>query len=295
LPTPDSISCGASGSEMEELPGPSREGIEREAAGAKRPLLREAESLGWLAQSSVQPRKRKDIEGVSASSIVDLKAQLYRSQEESRLRAEGVLGPNDSSSRRKIGVDLSRFNRKNEGVEERNRRDVEEVQRAKDRVGECYAALERKAKLYEQIVRGEAPDREDVYQVDFLQKGTLEDEATLLDRADNFLAATLGGNNGNDDKEDQDHRQSDDCEGSPRGERPSDGGWTDEATGSRKERMQVISELARETESGRDRAEALKQRRQEAAAKNRERLKAEFLKKQVAKMRAAKGSGAAKQ
>jgi hypothetical protein len=39
----------------------------------------------------------------------------------------------------------------------------------------------------------------------------------------------------------------------------------------------------------------LKQRRQEAAAKNRERLKAEFLKKQVAKVRAAKGSGAAKQ
>ena len=48
----------------------------------RKPLVRDAESLGWLAQSAVQPKKRREIEGVSASSIVDLKAQLYRTQEE---------------------------------------------------------------------------------------------------------------------------------------------------------------------------------------------------------------------
>jgi hypothetical protein len=42
------------------------------------------ESLGWLTESAVMPKKHKVIEGVSAGSILDLKAQLYRTQEEAR-------------------------------------------------------------------------------------------------------------------------------------------------------------------------------------------------------------------
>mmetsp|Transcript_28859 Transcript_28859/g.72399 ORF Transcript_28859/g.72399 Transcript_28859/m.72399 type:complete len:288 (+) Transcript_28859:313-1176(+) len=261
-----------------------------DAAGAKgkQPLQREQESLGWLAQSSVQPRKRKDIEGVGASSIVDLKAQLYRGQEEARLRAEGVLDPTDSTTRRRVGVDVTRFNRRNAGVDARNERDMEEVQRAKDRIGECYAALERKAKLYEQIVRGEAPDREDVYQVDFLQKGTLEQEEEVLrGRAESFLAATLGGQP--DARSDSDDTK--DGEAAARDTAAEDdSGWGHNAVAGRKERIQVISELARETESGRDKAEQLKQARTDQLQRNRQRLKAEFLKRQAAKMRAAKQS-----
>jgi hypothetical protein len=41
-------------------------------------------SLGWLTESAVMPKKHKAIEGVGAASILDLKAQLYRTQEEAR-------------------------------------------------------------------------------------------------------------------------------------------------------------------------------------------------------------------
>uniref|UniRef100_A0A061RW37 Cytochrome b561 ferric reductase transmembrane family protein n=1 Tax=Tetraselmis sp. GSL018 TaxID=582737 RepID=A0A061RW37_9CHLO len=158
------------GTEEQEKPVPRK----------SKPLVREAESLGWLAQSAVQPKKRREIDGVSVNSIVDLKAQLYRTQEQARLRADGMIGPEDLQARRKAGLDVTLLSRKNAGVEERSRRDEAELQRSSDRVAECYAALERKAKLYEQLVRGEAPDNEDTYNVDFLQKHTLEQEAELL-------------------------------------------------------------------------------------------------------------------
>lgn len=40
-----------------------------------------------------------------------------------------------------------------------------------DRASESYAALERKAALYERLARGEAADDEEKYEVDFLMKG----------------------------------------------------------------------------------------------------------------------------
>jgi hypothetical protein len=42
------------------------------------------ESLGWLTELAVMPKKHKAIEGVSVGSILNLKAQLYRTQEEAR-------------------------------------------------------------------------------------------------------------------------------------------------------------------------------------------------------------------
>eukprot|EP00192_Tetraselmis_astigmatica_P018698 CAMPEP_0117680550 /NCGR_PEP_ID=MMETSP0804-20121206/18422_1 /TAXON_ID=1074897 /ORGANISM="Tetraselmis astigmatica, Strain CCMP880" /LENGTH=254 /DNA_ID=CAMNT_0005490075 /DNA_START=327 /DNA_END=1092 /DNA_ORIENTATION=+ len=239
---------------------------------SSKPLAREAESLGWLAQSSVQPRKRRDIEGVSASSIVDLKAQLYRTQEEARLRAEGVLGPNDSSTRRKAGYDVTQYNKKNSGVEERSKRDEDAVQRAKDRVGECYAALERKAKLYEQIVRGEAPDQEEVYNVDFLQKHTLQDEAELLGTSSQAFF------------EDRGPRDDEGCS-----ELPPPPTLEDEPAPQdqeRRDRIQAIHEVARETQTARSKADEVKQKRLQQQAQKRERLKMEYLRKQAAKIRA---------
>lgn len=46
-----------------------------------------------------------------------------------------------------------------------------------------YAALERKAQLYEKLVRGELSDEDDreKYNVDFLRKGYLEDEFKELE------------------------------------------------------------------------------------------------------------------
>ncbi|PNW75356.1 hypothetical protein CHLRE_12g523800v5 [Chlamydomonas reinhardtii] len=66
--------------------------------------------------------------------------------------------------------------RRNTGVEERDRRDKLEVKTTADRVGECYAALERKAQLYEKLARGELDDEGEQYEVDFLRKGGAAEE-----------------------------------------------------------------------------------------------------------------------
>lgn len=75
------------------------------------------ESLGWLTESSIMPKKQRSIEGVGLSSILELKAQLYQSQEESRkskelngpdvefLRAKKKIAPRDSFSLKNSGVD----------------------------------------------------------------------------------------------------------------------------------------------------------------------------------------------
>jgi len=75
------------------------------------------ESLGWLTESSIMPKRHKAIEGVGASSILELKAELYKSQEESKKskelsgsdveyhRAKRKITPNDSFSRKNTGVE----------------------------------------------------------------------------------------------------------------------------------------------------------------------------------------------
>lgn len=76
------------------------------------------ESLGWLTESSVMPKKHKAIEGVGASSIVELKAQLYRSQEEARKAKEAVPDAEFLRAKKKpLPSDL--FTHKNAGVESR--------------------------------------------------------------------------------------------------------------------------------------------------------------------------------
>ena len=51
------------------------------------------------------------------------------------------------------------------------------LQTADDKLADSYAALERKAVLYERLKAGEAGyDDEERYNVDFLRKGFLEDE-----------------------------------------------------------------------------------------------------------------------
>lgn len=50
------------------------------------------ESLGWLTESSIMPKKHKAIAGVGASSIMELKAHLYKSQEESK-KSKELAGP----------------------------------------------------------------------------------------------------------------------------------------------------------------------------------------------------------
>lgn len=77
-------------------------------------------NLGWLASSGVLPRKRKEIEGVGGSSILELQAQLYQAQENARLRGSGVAVPD----RRTAGLNVASLMKgRNAGVEERDKKD----------------------------------------------------------------------------------------------------------------------------------------------------------------------------
>lgn len=75
------------------------------------------ESLGWLTESSIMPKKHRAIAGVGASSIMELKAQLYKSQEDSKKskelagsevefhRAKKKITSHDPLSAKNSGVD----------------------------------------------------------------------------------------------------------------------------------------------------------------------------------------------
>lgn len=84
------------------------------------------ESLGWLTESSIMPRKHRTIEGVGASSILDLKAQLYKSQEESKRQAKEPIHSADSQYAQHLEVHRAKkiisndaFANRNSGVEAR--------------------------------------------------------------------------------------------------------------------------------------------------------------------------------
>ncbi|GKU94205.1 hypothetical protein SLEP1_g7731 [Rubroshorea leprosula] len=119
------------------------------------------ESLGWQKESSITPKKHRAIEGVGASTILELKAQLFKSQEESKKTKE-LNDPDVEYLRAKRITPRDNFSIKNSGVEARALN---------------YAALERKAELYEKLVRRELSDEQDKrrYCVDFIRRGVPQD------------------------------------------------------------------------------------------------------------------------
>lgn len=129
------------------------------------------ESLGWLTESTVMPKKHKAIEGVGAASILDLKAQLYRTQEEARNSTAADAASSEFRRAKKRSGPADPLGTKNSGVDARAHKDKLELKAVKDGSA-CYSALEKKAELYEKLSRGELPDEEDQekYCVDFFQK-----------------------------------------------------------------------------------------------------------------------------
>lgn len=89
-----------------------------EQEGKKRRVV--VESLGWLTESSILPKKHRTIEGVGASSILELKAQLYKSQEEAKVskQTSAVSDANYHRAKKKISRS-DPFSAKNSGVESR--------------------------------------------------------------------------------------------------------------------------------------------------------------------------------
>ena len=82
---------------------------------------RNAESLGWLTESTIMPKKQRVIEGVGASTIVNLRAQLYKSQEEMKMAAEAGEGPELMRAKKKGDL----FSHKNSGVADRDQRSAD--------------------------------------------------------------------------------------------------------------------------------------------------------------------------
>ncbi|XP_050368696.1 uncharacterized protein At4g18257-like isoform X2 [Argentina anserina] len=135
------------------------------------------ESLGWLTESTIMPKKHRAIAGVGASSIMELKAQLYQSQEDSK-KSKDLAGPDVEFHRAKKKITAhDAFSAKNSGVDARAHKDKLELKAVKDGSA-SYAALEKKAALYEKLARGELSDEEEKekYCVDFFVKRNEQDE-----------------------------------------------------------------------------------------------------------------------
>ncbi|XP_057865936.2 uncharacterized protein At4g18257 [Cryptomeria japonica] len=238
-------------------------------------LTKRVQSLGWLTESAALPKKQKAIEGVGVSSIVELRAQLYNTQEEAKRAKEGAPDNADLHRARKKPVHNDVFSNKNSGVEVRSHRDKLQLKAVNDGSA-SYAALEKKAELYSKLVQGELPDEEDKekYCVDFLSKGVSEDTERL--EVENKNEATESGN-----------RTDDAISFSFSDGQRAGIGWTG-YSGVGEEHKRLVREVNEETTEAREKASILKQRRQIQAEKNREKLRQAFLRKQIEKLKAAK-------
>lgn len=109
---------------------------------------------------------------VTASSLVDLKAELYRKQEQFKRDQLGqgsqAPGTTTKGNVKKPNV----WSKPNAGVAERQQKDVEQASEEEPSLEKSRRRLEEKAKLYEQMVKGDLPDEETeaMFLVDFTQK-----------------------------------------------------------------------------------------------------------------------------
>ncbi|KAJ1688367.1 hypothetical protein LUZ63_019757 [Rhynchospora breviuscula] len=265
------------------MAAPAREEKEKREEGGKGGRM---ESLGWLTESTVMPKKHKAIEGVGAASIVELKAQLYRTQEEARKAKDSDPSSSSSSSAaeasraRKRSADL--FSHKNSGVDTRAHKDKLEMKAIKDG-SVSYVALEKKAALYEKLSRGELSDEEDreKYCVDFFQKSMEHDGSQPSDSHHNDNA------NGGDLPLRDGDRDGDDVNDAFLSSRPFGLGRA-ASTVDRDEHKRFVREVHEEVNQAREKTSTLKMRRQEQEAARREKLRQAYLKKQLDKLLSSK-------
>lgn len=283
-------------------------------------------SLGWCAESGVMPRKREEIKGVSAASIVSLRAQLFRGKEEAatarasrggesavelRMKHRGALGDLGVKS---IKLDASDGGLlpggRNQGVDERARRDA--AQRRDTSARAVHASLSRKAALYEKLAAGGVYDGDDAedekYAVDFFAKAN----EARVDRGEGGGATwgyDYGAHPGGGVERDRVEpgwrcggRPGDDATGEEAVLRPPpepEPGYDRrddriarveaaerEAAERRARERAIVHEVSVQTEIGRSRAAALKLRREKAEEQRRGKIEAAFIRKHMAKARA---------
>ncbi|KAF9672550.1 hypothetical protein SADUNF_Sadunf11G0053800 [Salix dunnii] len=237
------------------------------------------ESLGWLTESSILPKKHRAIEGVGASSIVQLKAQLYKSQEEAKKSKD--ISPSDLEYHRakKIIPPLDTFSKKNSGVESRATKDKLELKAVNDGSA-SYAALERKAELYEKLVRGELSDEEEneKYCVDFFRK-VVEHDESMRPRGNNTSSAAAPV----DDEGKVDGDSDDSVLFNAKFVAPGrTAGVVDKA-----QHHRLVREVHEEANQARKKVVELKLHRQEQATAKHEKLKQAYLRKKLEELKAA--------
>ncbi|XP_057183800.1 coiled-coil domain-containing protein 174 isoform X2 [Triplophysa rosa] len=115
--------------------------------------------------------KKKKQYNVTASSLVDLKAELYRKQEEfkhDRLGQDAGAAQKPKTKIKKPNV----WSKQNEGVNARAQKDVQQTTEEEVTLSKSRQKLQEKARLYEQMTKGDFPDEEteSLYLVDFTQK-----------------------------------------------------------------------------------------------------------------------------
>ncbi|XP_053576891.1 coiled-coil domain-containing protein 174 [Bombina bombina] len=114
---------------------------------------------------------KKKVLDVTASSLVDLKAELFRKQEEfkqEKLSKDAGAPFKPRAVTKKPNI----WSKQNSGVTARAERDVEEKIEEDKSLDKSRQKLEEKALLYEQMTKGDFPDEEteELYLVDFGQK-----------------------------------------------------------------------------------------------------------------------------
>ncbi|XP_076972548.1 coiled-coil domain-containing protein 174 [Tamandua tetradactyla] len=114
-------------------------------------------------------RRKKPLE-VTASSLVDLKAELFRKQEE--FKQEKLLKDSGVTEKPKTNKKPSIWSKQNAGVSNRAEKDAEQKIEEQKTLDKAREKLEEKAKLYEKMTNGDFLDEEveDMYLVDFTQK-----------------------------------------------------------------------------------------------------------------------------
>lgn len=221
------------------------------------------------------PKKQRAIPGVGPSSILELKAHLYKSQEESKKTKE-LAGPDVEFHRAKTKISApNSFSAKNSGVDARALKDKLELKAVNDG-SVSYAALERKAELYEKLARGEISDEEEKekYCVDFFRKNVEQDEAEQPQHQDAFAAVPPESEDGENDVSFLFNKK-------PLG--PGRGaGILDND-----EHKRFVREVHEEVNQAREKASELKLRRQEQVATRREKLRQAYLKKRLENLKAA--------
>ncbi|XP_040214810.1 coiled-coil domain-containing protein 174 [Rana temporaria] len=115
--------------------------------------------------------KKKKVLAVTAASLVDLKAELFRKQEEFQ-RDKFSKAAGGPSQPRAVPKKPNIWNKQNVGVSARAEKDAEQKAEENNSLDKSRKKLEEKALLYEKMTKGDFPDEEteELYLVDFAQK-----------------------------------------------------------------------------------------------------------------------------